>query len=103
MRESSASPYRWAVLVGAALIAPLVVRITQMLDHDLSTQLADWRGIVADLGVSLLLASGIAALTRLPRLARTAGAIVVGLWSLLNFANYEHIRELGSIFNLSYA
>jgi arylsulfatase A-like enzyme len=103
MRESSASPYRWAALVSAALVAPVVVRFTQMLDHDLTMRLADCRGFFADLGVSLLLASGLAALTKLPRFARTAGAIVVGFWSLLNFANYEHVRELGSIVNLSYA
>jgi arylsulfatase A-like enzyme len=94
---------QWAALVGASLIAPVIVRMTQMLDHDLSMRIADCRGFVMDLGVSLLLASGLGALTKLPRFTRPAGAIAVGFWSLLNFANYEHIRELGSIVNLSYA
>ena len=103
MGESPASRLQWAALVGASLIAPVVVRMTQMLDHDLVMRLADCRGFVMDLGVSLLLASGLGALTRLSRFTRPAGAIVVGFWSLVNFANYEHIRELGSIVNLSYA
>ena len=80
MRESSASPYRWALLVGAALVAPVVVRITQMLDHDLAIQLADCRGFVADLGVSLLLASGLAALTKLPLINSSATFALANPW-----------------------
>jgi hypothetical protein len=103
MNESPASAVHSAALVGATVAAPIVVRVTQMLGHDLSMTIADCSGFVADLGVSLLLAAGIAALTRLPRFARSVGVVLIGFWSLLHFANYEHIRELGSIVNLGYA
>jgi phosphoglycerol transferase MdoB-like AlkP superfamily enzyme len=103
MEKLPASPANWAALIGATVLAPTVVRVTQILDHRLAMRLADCRGFLADLAVSLLLAAGIAVLAKTPRVGRWVGVTLIVIWSLVNFANYEHIRELGSVVNLSHA
>ena len=57
MKETPASHGHVAALVGAAVLAPVVVRLTRILDHGLRLTFADCKGVVADLGVSLLLAA----------------------------------------------
>jgi hypothetical protein len=72
-------------------------------EHDLAPAFADGRGILADLAAALLAAGLLASLSRWSVLGRWIGAAAAAAWTLLNFANYEHIRELGSVIGFSYA
>ena len=84
----------------AAAAAPLLDRLYLRV-HDaeaLSSQ--DLMGIISDLGVSLVVASLLISLIARLRLAAVA---VVFLWSLLNYASFEHIRELGTGLQFTFA
>jgi len=96
---------RWIELVGALFLAPAGVRLTLTIENAVSVGGADARGWIADLAVSGLVATAVGAIA-VGAVAvgavwkRATGAAVVGLWSLLHFANYEHISELGSVINI---
>lgn len=92
-----------APIVGAVVLAPLVVRLLLLFEERIALRTADLQGLIADVGVSLLLASALIAASRHGRATRLAGTLCVGFWCLSNFANYEHIRELGSMAGLSHA
>ncbi len=70
-----------------------------MAESNLDLVVADGRGVVADLGASLLVATVLAGLGRWPTAGRLVAAVIAGLWSLVHFANYEHIKALGSVVN----
>lgn len=99
--KSRRFPAGWpsAVLLTAVLLPPLVVRLLLMAEADLTPAPADGRGILTDLGTALFVAAALAALSRVPAAGKWVGAAIAGLWSLIHFANYEHIRELGSVVN----
>lgn len=103
MRTPPASVLNWATLFCAAALAPFVVRIALLHDSALSPGIEDGLGFIADAATCLLFAAGLAATSRLPRFGRWIGAVLTALWSLAHFANFEHIRELGSIIDLTYA
>jgi hypothetical protein len=72
-------------------------------EHNLRVRAGDLHGFAFDVGVSLLVAIVILFLLRIERWGRPAAMVLVALWCLINFANYEHIRELGSMAKLTYA
>ncbi|TFG37942.1 MAG: hypothetical protein E4H44_04590, partial [Candidatus Aminicenantes bacterium] len=92
-----------AAILGAVFLPPLVVRALLLVEGRLSLRGADLSGVVADLGVSLVLGSVAAATVRTHRWFRPVATVLVAGWCAVNFANYEHIRELGSMANLSHA
>jgi hypothetical protein len=101
---SHPTPWRpLAVLTGIASLPPLVVRLLLMIDHRLAPKFGDLAGLTADLSLSLMVASGIGVLVRYSAWGRWVSIGLLGLWSLVNFANYEHIRELGSMVAFAYA
>lgn len=100
-RSRDASPVRSeAVLLAAMLLAPLVLRGALLAHAEAGPGLADLRGVVADLAAGALFA-GVAALAA--RAARPAAAAVAALWSLLCYADYEHVRALGANAALAHA
>ena len=90
-------------VVAAIVLSPLVVRAMLITEHDLRVRAGDLRGLALDLAVSLLVATATLFLLRFERWGRPAAMALVALWCIINFANYEHIRELGSMARLTYA
>ncbi|HWP67177.1 MAG TPA: LTA synthase family protein [Candidatus Limnocylindria bacterium] len=86
-------------LVLASAIAPILLRIAQVSNARGRMNVADLRGLVADLGASLVVAALVAAIYRaLPRRGALplAGAVLV-VWALLNYGNFEHVTALGAV------
>jgi len=81
----------------------MIVRAVLRVEAKIAVGGGDLLGVAADVGVSLILAAGLIAATTSGSWIRPAGAVTAGVWCLLNFANYEHIRELGSMASLSNA
>ncbi len=90
-------------VVAATVLSPLVVRAMLIAEHNLGVRAGDLRGLAVDLAVSLLVATAILFLLRFERWGRPAAVVLVAFWCIINFANYEHIRELGSMVRLTYA
>ena len=90
-------------VLGAVLLAPLVGRTMLITEHNLIVRAGDIRGLALDVAVSLLVAIVILFVLRFDRWGRPAATALVALWCIINFANYEHIRELGSMARLTYA
>jgi arylsulfatase A-like enzyme len=90
----------WGYLLLAALAPPLLVRLVLRLESDVPTAGADIYGVLSDLGAALL--CGVALLA-CARLSRVLAVVLALLWSLLNYASFEHIRELGSALQFTFA
>jgi len=90
-------------IVAAIFLSPLVARAMLLIELNLRFRAGDLRGLALDLVVSLLVATAVLFLLRCKRWGRPAATVLVVLWCLINFANYEHIRELGSMARLTYA
>ena len=90
-------------VVAAIFLSPLVVRAMLLIEDNLRFRGGDLRGLTLDLAVSLLVATATLFLLRFKRWGRPAATVLVALWCIINFANYEHIRELGSMARLAYA
>jgi len=90
-------------VVAAVLLSPLVVRAMLLGEHRLRFRAGDLRGLASDMAVSLLVAIAILFILRFKSWGRPASTALVALWCIINFANYEHIRELGSMARLTYA
>jgi hypothetical protein len=93
----------WALLL-AVSVAPLVLRVTQLFSQRLQPGAADARGLVADLGIALLLASLLLLVRTLPlRFVRVSiAAALLALFCTLSYGNYEHIHALGTVASLTY-
>lgn len=102
---SSSTQSRWPLpaLVGAVVLPPLTVRTLLLTEGHLLPGRADLLGVAADLGISLLLASVAAVAVRTSRRFRPVATALVAGWCVINFANYEHIRELGAMASLANA
>ena len=85
------------------LLSPLVVRTMLITENNLRVRAGDLRGLALDVAVSLLVAIAVLFVLRLKRWGRPAALALAALWCLINFANYEHIRELGAMARLTYA
>jgi len=90
-------------VVWAVLLSPLVVRVLLITEYHLRVRAGDLRGLALDLAVSLLVAIAILFVLRFERWGRPVAMAFVALWCIINFANFEHIRELGSMARLTYA
>lgn len=90
-------------VVVAILLSPLVVRAMLISEDNLRVRAGDLRGLALDLAVSLLTVIMILFVLRIKSWGRLAASALIIIWCLINFANYEHIRELGAMANLTYA
>ena len=70
---------------------------------NLTVRAVDLRGLVTDSAVSLLVGIVVLFVLRFQRWGRPAASALAALWCLVNFANFEHIRELGALARLTYA
>ena len=80
-----------------------MVRVVGLTGNNLGLVAVDGRGFLSDIAVSLLVAGVVGGLAGLRRFGRWLGLALVMVWCLANFANYEHIRELGSMVGFSHA
>ncbi len=74
-----------------------------LVDLQLGLGRNDLFGLTADLAVSLVIAAGLGALISASKHGRWAALVLGTIWILLSFANYEHIRELGSMVALAHS
>jgi arylsulfatase A-like enzyme len=88
-----ASLARPALLVFAALAAPISLRAILLVEHAMAPGAGDLRGLLSDVSVALGVA---AAVGLLARLSRWAGTGVLLLWVLLCYGNYEHVSANGA-------
>jgi len=78
----------------ALLFAPVVLRGVLLADLAPSASVQDLRGVLSDLAIALLLLPAVFAAGRL---TRWIGVAIVAGWTLLQYANYETVVELGSL------
>jgi len=91
---------RALALVAAVLTAPVALRAGLLLRDGTAPGLIDLRGLSGDLAVGLAAAAGLGALARWSRIAT---GIVLVVWTLLCYANYEHVVALDANAALAYA
>lgn len=91
------------LIVASMLLPSWIVRIALLVDESISITPGDTVGFLSDAAVALLLAAALMWLASVTRRGRLIGMPLVAIWSLINFANFEHIKELGSIVSLDYA
>ena len=89
-----------AMLAAAALLAPVAVRLALIAERDVAFSFPDLRGLYSDLAVSLFF---LVALVLACRWTRWLAMVLVGLWCVLNYGNYEHVAALGSLASLTQA
>jgi len=89
-----------ALLLAALLIPPLTVRSTLLVEGGFAPALPDALGLLSDLAVALLAFSLVRVVARGQRATAVA---LVALWALLQYAGYEHVRELGAGLQFEYA
>jgi hypothetical protein len=85
-------------LVGIGL--PLVLRGLALLQRHTRLGKPDVRGILADVGIGLLM---VVATRWLSKRSSAAAAFVLGLWVLFNLINFVHVQTLNSSVSLLYA
>ena len=85
---------RTALAFASVVAAPLGFRIASIADRSGGVALPDLRGVVADASTALLV---LAAVVAVSRIARVAAVALVALWTLLQYANFETVRVLGSL------
>jgi arylsulfatase A-like enzyme len=88
------------MLAVAGLLAPLATRLALMIEREVGFSGPDLRGFFSDLVVSLFF---FAALLLACRWRRWLGMVLVILWCVLNYGNYEHVTVLGSPAGLAHA
>jgi hypothetical protein len=89
----SRSPWIFA----SAVLAPFALRVTAIVTADASPAFGDLRGFASDT-VAALLATAL--LLGVARLSRIAAVALLVAWTLGQYANFEHIRELDSAVTL---
>ena len=102
-QKTATHTFGWVLIVASMLLPPWVVRVALLVDGSISVRQADALGFLSDAAVSLLLAAALMWLASLTARGRLIGMPLVAVWSLANFANFEHIKELGSTVSLDYA
>ncbi len=85
---------RTALAFASVVAAPLGFRIAAIADRGGGVALPDLRGVLADASTALLV---LAAVVAVSRIARVAAVALVALWTLLQYANFETVRVLGSL------
>jgi hypothetical protein len=85
---------RTALAFASVVAAPLGFRIAAIADRDAGVALPDLRGVLADASTALLVFAAVVAVSRI---ARVAAVVLVALWTLLQYANFETVRVLGSL------
>ncbi len=87
-------------MVVAALLPPWLLRAALVAGSGIRPGAADLRGLLADAGIGLLVA---AALLIVARYGRWPALLLISIWSILCYGNYEHVRVLGGNAALVYA
>jgi hypothetical protein len=91
---------RSALLVFAALAAPIGLRASLLVEHASVPGAGDLHGLLSDVSVALGVAVAVGLLARL---RRWTGVGLLLLWVLLCYGNYEHVRANGANMALRYA
>lgn len=98
--RTTSSALQVGMLAGAGLLAPIATRLALMIETGVGLSGPDLRGFFSDLVVSLFF---IGALLLACRWTRWLGTVLVILWCVLYYGNYEHVTVLGSPAGLAHA
>lgn len=79
------------LLVAAVLLSPVVLRLIILMEKDVGFRILDLHGILSDAVVSLFI---VIIVLFLYKWKWWSGILIVALWSILNYGNYEHIKAL---------
>jgi hypothetical protein len=91
---------RPALLVLAALAAPIGLRAILLLENAMVPGVGDLRGLLSDVSVALGVAVAVGLLARMHAFV---GAALLLIWVLLCYGNYEHVLANGANMALRYA
>jgi hypothetical protein len=86
--------FRYALALASVCAGPFAFRIAAICDRDGGLALQDLRGFLSDAAVALL---ALAILLALSLASRLLAVLLVSIWTLLQYANYETVRVLGSL------
>jgi len=103
LRAADSPETRWTstlCLAAATLSAPLLVRAALLIEKRGAFTGSDLAGVLSDLAVSLMIAGLVALVARVHLVP--AFALLI-FWSLLQYGNYEHVKELGAGLQLGFA
>ncbi len=98
--DADAGAVRLVLLGCAALLVPVGLRALLLFEQDLAPAPGDLRGLLSDVTAALAVA---VAAGLLARLRGWLGAVLLLLWVLLCYGNYEHVRANGANMALRYA
>jgi len=94
-RASSKSGFRrYALVLASLLLAPLVLRLAAIVDRAAAPVAGDLHGLISDVLVALV---ALPLLLVVGRLSRYSALLLVGVWTIFHYANYESIRVLGAL------
>ena len=98
--SSSSRPQAGLLVLAATLCGPLLVRIALLVEQPGALSFGDSTGLISDLSIALIFA---AVLGWAIRLSTPLALILSSMWSLLQYANYEHVKELGAGLQFTFA
>jgi len=96
----------WALLIACFLGAPLLTRLFLIFDdaRGQTFQMHDLAGFASDISVSLVAVFLFVLLHRLKRVAaRITSGMLIFVWCVFHYSNYEHVLANSDIVSLSYA
>ena len=97
-RSDRVSLLRHLAALVAVLLSPVALRLLLVWERTGGFGLQDLRGLVSDAAVSLVV---LALLVALGRRLRILAALLLVVWCIAQYANYEIVSALGSLASLS--
>ncbi len=97
---------RTNLILLAFVIPPVVFRITLMMEQGVGPELFDIRGFLSDFTFSFVLAVSSMAVCRWLYRLTVLRWVVIGfivLWTVISYANYEHLKALGAVLGFHHA
>lgn len=88
------------LVIAAALCGPALVRIALLVRQPIPLSPEDSIGLLSDLSIALIFA---AVLGLAIRLSTQLALVLSSMWNLLQYANYEHVNELGAGLQFTFA
>jgi arylsulfatase A-like enzyme len=85
---------RYALVLASVLLAPLALRLAAIVDRAAAPTVGDLHGSVSDVLVALL---ALLLLLVVGRFSRRLGVLLVAVWTIFHYVNYESVRVLGAL------
>lgn len=94
----------YLMLISILLLPPVSTRIIQLWETGSEFKLYDFRGVTSDFlavfGVFIIVLLLLKAKTKF--MGRVFGFLIVLIWSIITYGNFEHIENLGTTLSLAY-